>query len=148
MDLKRYKDLPDVLEPTVVRSFFEELLTMPKPLGEEQSLEMAMAFLELSDRQWHTYKVLDDSTRQALDCWIISNWDCSSEKMTGYLLGVIGSVGLPKSFEFMKEALQTKIPPFSLAVRTEIERAIDDFGSTVENPYSGMEKTHSQALTS
>ena len=129
--------MPDVVDVEETRRAFEELLAKPKPSSSDEAIDFAEAMWQIADRQWHTYSQLDERTKKSLDDWIAANWDFSSEKMTGYLLGVIGNVGLPNSLRFMQQSLDGEI---SKAVRKEIENAVKEFGATVEDPYSSMKK--------
>jgi hypothetical protein len=129
--------MPDVLDSEEVRRAFEELLAKPKPSSSDEAIDFAIALWEIADRQWHTYSQLDARTKKSLDDWIAANWNSKCEKMTGYLLGVIGNVGLSNSFQLMKDSLDGQLPS---AVRKKISEAINEFGATVEDPHSSMKK--------
>jgi HEAT repeat protein len=135
--LEKFINAPEGMESEDVRRLFEELLAMPKPATSEEATLMAEAFWEVADRQWHTYTRLDPTMRDAIDDWIFANWDPTSLKMTGWLIGVVGHVGLPKSVNFMRQALEGELPP---PVRQRIQEALDEFGATVDDPYFKMKR--------
>ena len=132
MELDKFKNAPDILEPDEVRKLFEELLAMPKPANDESAIEITLALSEVADRQWHTYSLLDKQTMRALDNWIAVNWNPSSERMTELLIGIIANVGLPNALELMKNAVDSGLPH---SVRNIISDALVRFGSSVNDPY-------------
>lgn len=137
-ELEKYSNAPEGLDTEGVLRLFDELLTMPQPVNSDDATTMAEALWQVADRQWHTYSVLDSQTKRRLDNWIIVNWDPQSIKMTNWLLGVIGNIGLTDSLQHMQRALEKN--EVSIAVREEILNAMKEFGNNIEDPYAKLRK--------
>jgi hypothetical protein len=139
MDLEKYANAPDSMEPEEVLHLFEELLAMPQPSTPDEAILFSEALWEVANRQWHTYTPLNSKTKQVLNNWIVTNWDPSSLKMTKLLLGVIGNIGLSESLQHMKQVIANSKIPF--VWRKEIGKDLDRIEENVEDPYFGMKKT-------
>lgn len=137
MRTSKYTDLPDSLSPDETRKLFWELLGMGRPKDREEALEIAEAMEEVADRHWHTYTLLDDQTRQAVDGWVIANWDRNSQAMARRLISIVARIGLVRSFEMLRRELDSDLLP---EVRDEISGALRELEETVNDPYSGMKK--------
>jgi hypothetical protein len=137
MDTTKYANLPDSLTPDVTRGLFKELLAVKQPQSSVDAVALAQAFDEVADRHWHTYTLLDDETRKDVDDWVIRSWDRSSLKKARALISVVAKLGLANSAEMLRRELDLELPS---SVRNEIEGALREFGSTVDDPYSGMRK--------
>ncbi len=73
--------------------------------------ESTVDLAELSDRQWHSYEIIDGELKQRIENWIEKSWVLDSEEYIRSIIFVIGALGLRGGFE------------------------LED---NVDNPYSGM----------
>ena len=134
-ELERIANLPDGMPSEELEEEFQKLLMNTQPIDQEQDIWLLEAYLELSDRQWHNYKSLSSSLLNSIDSTLISLWDKHSLGSTELLLGVTARLGLVKTFVSLKSALDGEL---STIVRQEILEAVDEFGATVDNAYSGL----------
>lgn len=137
MDIAKYKNLPDSLTADETRVLFKELLAVQPPQDSEEAVALAQAMDEVADRHWHTYTLLDSAMRKEVDDWVINNWDRSSLKKVRALISIIAKLGLVNSAEMLRREVHV---PMSSPVRNEIESALQEFGTTVDDPYSGMKE--------
>lgn len=135
MDLAKYALLPDSLTPDETRSLFRELMATGEPPNAEEGAALADAMNEVADRHWHTYTLLDGTTRNAVDDWVVHHWDRTSLAKVRALICVIAKLGLTRSAALLRRELQFDMPS---PVRNEIDNALREFGSSVEDPYSGI----------
>ena len=137
MDTSKYTNLPDSLTQDETHHLFEELLAMEQPQSPDDAVALAQAMDEVADRHWHTYTLLDDTTRENIDAWVIRNWDRSSLKKARALIAIVAKLGLANSADLIRRQLNLETSP---SVKAEIECALREFGATVDDPYSGMRK--------
>lgn len=146
MDLSKYASLPDSLTPVETCRLFRELLALEQQPSSTEAIALAEAMDEIADRHWHTYSLLDDSTRRDVDAWVIRNWDHSSMAMTRLLISIIAKLGLAKSGDMLRREINVEMP---LSVKEEIRGALREFGSNVDDPYSGLRRcVRSEAMGS
>ncbi|MGG1636011.1 hypothetical protein MHH56_19065 [Paenibacillus sp. FSL K6-3182] len=132
--LEYYKSLPDYISTSRLKELFEELVTKIKlqAFSVEEALE---ALLELSDRQWHAYELLDNNLKNEIENWILSNWNKESINDVEFISSIIGRLGLTKAYKYMKSLLNENLRN---EIRSVIEEAIADLDGHVEDPYFGM----------
>lgn len=131
-EFKRIKTLPDIVPSEVLENEFKKLISKTKNIGEDNKLILLLAYFELSERQWHTYKLLNPNLLREIDSILISLWDKESLESTETIMGVIGMLGLQKTYERIKGYLSQRL---FKDVKQEILDAIEEFGDTVINPY-------------
>ncbi len=134
---KRVENLPDIMPPHEIQEQFEQLLLQVKIADSESSLLLLKELFELSDKQWHTYTLLPPGLLNQIDSILINLWNENSLENTEILLGIVAYLGLTKTFEKVKSALDGRL---LTTVRQEILEAIEEFGATVADPYSGLHK--------
>jgi predicted DNA-binding transcriptional regulator YafY len=139
MDTAKFVNLPDSLTTDETHALFKELLALQPTETPKDAVALAQAMDEVADRHWHTYTLLDDAIRNAVDDWVMNNWDRNSFEKVRALISVIAKLGLVNSAEMLRREVHL---PMRSAVRNEIESALTEFGTTVEDPYSGMRKPH------
>jgi hypothetical protein len=135
MQGNKYMELPDTLTPEESTRLIQELLKLPKPENKEDAINQAEAMAEVADLHWHTYVLLDNQTRNELDVWVSAIWDRNSVIITRLLISIIARIGLSRSMKMLQRELNQELDS---SVRHEIMEAIDEFGDTVSDPYSGM----------
>jgi hypothetical protein len=117
-----------------IRELFEEFIsiTNSQNIDIEGALE---ALLELSDRQWHTYELLDSNVKNKVELWIISICNKESIENIDFITSIVGRLGLVKAFEYMKNLLDGNL---TNEIRVIIHEAITELDGHVEDPYFGM----------
>jgi hypothetical protein len=137
MNLAKFENLPDSLNPEEIRRLFKELLSIQNAHDLEHSVRLAHAMDEIADRQWHTYALLDDRTRTEINNWVMSQWDPGSLQKTRSLISIIAKLGLVNAAKLLKRDVVLPIP---VEVKNEIEDALREFGTNVDDPFFGMRK--------
>jgi hypothetical protein len=90
---------------------------------------------ELAERHWHTYTLLEETLRGAVDNRAMELWDRQSLRHVRALIRVIAQLGLKRSGEMLQRELKCDLAE---AIRAEIVEALNEFGATLDDPYSGM----------
>jgi len=134
--LKDYSLLPDYMEVEDLKREFRSLLLHAKII--KDNVGFSEALYELAIRQWHTYKVIENSLKDEINNWIIENFNFNSLEITESLIGVIGNLGLEKSYEYIKESISKDIN-INKDVKHKILEAINEFGESVSNPYMSLD---------
>jgi len=133
-------ELPEGVTADFINPYFR--LVIKWDGGFEEKLNL---LLELSDKQWHTYSLLDYETRHFLDKWITSNWDFTSFNQAETITSIASLLGLEGVLVMSKEVLNENI---SEDVREEIESFIDELNENINDPYSGMRNIDKSSNTS
>ena len=89
---------------------------------------------ELSDRQWHTYSLLDESVKKRIETLLIFRW-CDRLEVTELVLSIVIKLGLSEVWRMLVNMDEEKI---SYASRNAIKEAEFEVGPTVADPYSGL----------
>ena len=132
--LDYYQNLPDVMSNSELESEFKDVLDYPC----SDAREYLDALFELSDRQWHTYSILEStSLRRRISAALLSSWDNRDLDKAESVLGITARLGLQDIFDTLRSRDQSDFAP---NVRQAIEGAIQEFGDSVGDPYSGMNK--------
>jgi hypothetical protein len=132
--LEYYKSMPDYLPVIQLKELFEEFLTIVSSIKYEYE-EALESLLELADRQWHTYEMLDMNVRNQVETWLISIFNKDSINGVEYVTLIIGRLGLLKVFEYVKKLLEEDL---TREIRVIIHETIKELEGHVENPYFGM----------
>lgn len=137
MDLNLIKNLPDQLESNEIKLYFNEVL---KEVNVESVLDkeyVAQALWELSERQWHTYEVLDNETKERVNDWIKFHFTgILSKQFVELIGGIIGMLGLQKAYDAFKEVYNKVILPDHL--KDEFENIFREYGDDVSDPYKEL----------
>lgn len=131
----KYQDLPDSMDTAEVRQHFDEVLAAAVT-SKYDDHDVAETLWELADRQWHTYTLLDETTRESVENWIAAHWRTDSVDYLETLAAVTGRLGLRHTLDLFESALSTEA--LSPDVRREIERTVSELKPNVDDPYSGM----------
>jgi hypothetical protein len=132
-ELERIRKLPDIMPCELVEKEFEKIIFETKNVSKrDEQLLLLSAYFELSERQWNNYTLLNSNLLNEIDSILITLWDKKSLENTETILGVIGMLGLQKTYEQIKASLSQKL---TKDVKQEILEAIQEFGETVTNPY-------------
>ena len=128
-----YMELPDGMTQAEVRTEFESILDDPCCL---KCPDVAVvAFSELSDRQWHTYELLDDTLRNKVTACLEALWLDDDGDRAESLFGIAGRLGLPRFLEFVKERNNAA---FGSQVKRVVTECMTELEGSIADPYSGM----------
>ncbi|WP_152622967.1 MULTISPECIES: hypothetical protein [Pseudomonas] len=129
-----YSALPDSMTSGELCSEFLELLGGLESEG-VSSDDFLKSLLELSDRQWHTYSLLEASLKERIERCLMSLWDGYDLVMTEDVIGIMVRLGLEGISNFLASRSPKEV---SSEVFNEISRALSELGSSVSDPFSGM----------
>ncbi|MET3195160.1 hypothetical protein [Bacillus sp. OAE603] len=132
--LEFYEQLPDYMSSDDLEILFNNFLCFVD-LNEHDLEEALESLWELADRQWHTFKLLKSDIKIKVEDWLISTIDFNSVEIIGWIIGIIGHLGLERAFDILCKALKGDLTD---EVRNRIEGAINEYGENVQNPFSGM----------
>jgi len=96
--------LPDCMEPSDLRVFFIEVLNDDRK-NTYSKLEIAKALWELSDRQWHTYKLIDNELKILLVDWVTRSWDLLPLDKLHYIIGICSMLGIREGLELLDKTI-------------------------------------------
>lgn len=129
-----YSSLPDSMTVDEVEFEFRQLLHGL----ETQRVNRACfinALMELSERQWHTYSVLNSCVRARIEEYLLSVWDGKDLELVENVIGIMVRLGLERINMFLRSLVERDVSP---EVFNEISLAISELGDSVSDPYSGM----------
>ncbi|TLG88065.1 hypothetical protein FEM54_27965 [Pseudomonas edaphica] len=132
--LEYYSALPDSMPEGDIRS---ELVALLRDFENQDlgRLEFSKSLLELSDRQWHTYTILDFELKCQVEEILKLIWDGQDLELVEIIIGVVARLGLEEVYNFVRTYPVEKL---SLKVSSEIKVALAEIGNSVSDPYSGM----------
>ena len=139
MDFSKFDELPDSLPEDTLEKYFNQIVDIYESAKDKDSvnyIELSEAIYQLSERQWHTYKILDDKIKHKIDMLIKNILDANSYDLIDNATSIIAYLGLPESFKALQEMIKENP---SEEVRELIEETIEELEGNVENPYSGLE---------
>ena len=139
MDFSKFDELPDSLPEDTLEKYFNQIVDIYESAKDKDSvnyIELSEAIYQLSERQWHTYKILDDKIKHKIDMLIKNILDANSYDLIDNATSIIAYLRLPESFKALQEMIKENP---SEEVRELIEETIEELEGNVENPYSGLE---------
>ncbi|WP_053376559.1 hypothetical protein [Paenibacillus sp. FJAT-27812] len=113
-----------------MKELFEEFILESKSQTNEVEETLA-ALLELSDRQWHTYELLDNVIKNEVENWIISKCKKESFNAIDLITLIIGRLGLVKAYEHVKSLLDD----LANEIRATIQETVAELDGHVEDPW-------------
>lgn len=129
-----YQNLPDYMSTDELKVEFNNFLKNIEA-NEYDLLDALQSLIELADRQWHTYELINEMLKEKIEDWLMRVIDFNSEEIIEYETSVIGRLGLSKLFSLMKDALSSDLKN---EVRQIIVETIAEIGDHVIDPYHGM----------
>ncbi|MFC3745607.1 hypothetical protein ACFORK_02715 [Paenibacillus sp. GCM10012306] len=135
MLLDYYKSLPDYISTIQLIELFEEFLfsISSRTIDVEIALE---SLFELSDRQWHTYELLDSDVKSEIETWIIGICNKESINEIELIASIIGRLGLVKVYKHLENLLNND--NVKNEVRIVIQETVAELDGHVEDPYFRM----------
>jgi hypothetical protein len=132
--IQYYEELPERLTTAQLSEEFTGVLAAD-PVREASAI--ATALFELSERQWNLYELADEGLRADVAKVVLRVWDDQDSDRAECLFGVISRLGLGDVLKRLREKDEQS---YSVGVRTALKQAIEEFGDTVDDPYSGMKE--------
>ncbi|MFY0521522.1 hypothetical protein ACOMCU_27465 [Lysinibacillus sp. UGB7] len=136
MDFSIFDELSDYLPEEILMKYFNQIINYYESTGNVSIIDLSEAIYQLSERQWHTYKCLAENTKHKVDRIIKEIIDTDSYELMDNVASIIAYLGLPESFQTLKEIDRTNL---SANVRKLIEETINELDGNIDNPYSGLE---------
>lgn len=134
--MTNFHELSESIASAELRNYFIDFLIQYCNSTDDRNVQNILSeLLELSDRQWHTYEMLDSEIKKQLTKYIKTIIDFEDEEIMDCVLCIIPRLGLGDLFGYI---LENKKSIKNLAVLKNINEAIDEYGQDVEYPYSGM----------
>lgn len=134
--MTNFHELPESMECVELRKcFIDFLIQYCNSTNDRNVYNILSELIELSDRQWHTYEMLDTEIKEQLTKYLKTILDFEDEEIMDCVLCIIPRLGLGDVFKYI---LENKSHIQNLEVLKNIDEAIDEYGQDVEYPYSGM----------
>jgi len=117
-----------------MKAYFEAFLTC---YGNDYTdvLYAVNELVELADRQWNTYELLEADIKEQVETYLRSVIDFEDEEIMNCILCIIPRLGLGNLFRYI---LQHKTLIHNQIVLSNIAESEMEYGESVDNPYSGM----------
>lgn len=128
--------LPDSMSCEELQREFVKFLDYYSNNTNSENMDYVLDELfELSDRQWHTYELLNDGLKMQIEEFLKGIIDFENEEAMDSILCIIPRLGLKELFDYI---LQEKDTIKNESVIKNIMESEIEYGKTVDNPYSGM----------
>ena len=132
--MTNYYDLPDYMEVEDIKKYFTEFIDTYG--NSRTNVEYALdELIELSDRQWNTYEIIDETTKNNIVRYLFNIISLESETIMDRILLIIPRLGLKIIFDYI---VKEKSKILNKNVIKEIEESVIEYGQHVENPYWDM----------
>lgn len=136
MNIKDILSLEETISSDRIREWIRFLIEGQFPY--EEKLLVFDALFELSDKQWHNYELLEASTQEKLENWLINHINLFDIKIVHSILGITARLGLKKFFLELVQIAETDtvIPE---EIRSALKDGIEELKDCIDNPWLGME---------
>lgn len=135
-EMTNFHELPESIRYEDMKNYFIEYLKYYSNNTNQTNIHYALSeLLELADRQWHTYKILDGGIKSQLEKYLQAIINFEDAEIMDYTLSIIPLIGMSSLFDYIeihKSDIQNK---YVLSMITEAEV---EYKGNVENPYTGM----------
>ncbi len=134
--MTHYCELPDYVENSELKQHFIDYLIYYSNNTDKENIYYSLnELLELSDRQWHTYELIDEEVKEQLEKYLTSLINFEDEEIMDYILNIIPRIGLDKLFDYI---IKNRNNIKNQNIKLNIDESIAEYGNSVNNPYSGM----------
>lgn len=135
--MTEFYKLPDYMKVEEIRKCFIEYLIYYVNNTSSDNIEYALnELLELSDRQWNTYELIDYDLKSQIEKYLIQVLNFQNEEVVDLVLCIIPRLGLENAFLFVQ---RNKVYITNKKILDNIKAAEEEYGKDVKNPYFGME---------
>ncbi|MCQ2995043.1 hypothetical protein NLO95_13050 [Pseudomonas syringae] len=132
--LAYYAGLPDSMTNKELDAEFEDLLGRLESQPVDRA-DVVSSLVELSNRQWHTYNVLDTGLKKRIEQYLMSIWQGHDLGAAEEVISIMLHLGLEELCKFLGSRSPQDV---SSEVFNEISLALAEVGGSVLDPYSGM----------
>ncbi len=132
--MTKFHELPDSVEYDRLKGYFAEFFACYYN-NSTDVLYALNELLELADRQWHTYELLEEDVREQAEKYLRSVIDFEDEEIMDCILCIIPRIGLGNLFRYI---LHNRALIHNQIVLSNIAESENEYGDSVDNPYSGM----------
>jgi len=136
MDFSIFDELPDYLSEDILKMYYIQVIDYYESTENVNKIDFSEGIYQLSERQWHIYKTLDEVIKQKVDLIIKEILDPNSYELMDNVTSIIAYLGLSESFQALKEIDKTNL---SVDVRKLIDETINELDENIDNSYSGLE---------
>ncbi len=137
-EMTEFYKLPDTLDEDVLKKQFYEFITCYYNDTSVSNVNYALSeLLELSERQWNTYELLDKEIKKVIEQYLKSIINFEDKEIIDYMLSIIPMLGLKELFDYIIQNKKTICDETIVKIIEEVEA---EYGADVDNPYSGMQK--------
>lgn len=134
--MTKFHELPDSIEGGKIKEYFDEYLSYYCNNTNSENVYYALSeLLELADRQWHTYELLEECVKEKVERYLKAVIDFEDVEIMNYILCIIPRIGLSNLFRYI---LQNKNTIQNQEILLNIIESENEYGDDVDNPYSGM----------
>lgn len=134
--MTEFYKLPDYIKCDELKEKFIEFLVRYNNNTTNANINYALDELsELSDRQWHTYEILDDEITTQIENYLFLVINLENESIMDSIIYIIPRLGLEKTFLYL---LEKKASIANKNVVQNIHEAEMEYGKNVSNPYANM----------
>ena len=129
-----FRSLPESMESEDLAECFMKFL---EEYGEKPKNMIALKQLyELAYRQWDTYEMLREDIAEKIEAYLMAAMNLRSYEVTDVILSIVENLTLKNVFAYIVgEKDNVSIP----AVRHLIIEAEEEYGDSIEDPYSSDE---------
>lgn len=138
-----YNSLPDYLSIDELKKHFLTLLDAFEN-QETYLYDFIESLGQLSDRQWHTYTILDSELKSRIDAVILGilkkeEWSKIDLFIFRITLTIIGNLGLSESYKLLQTSFIHSLDDQKKEDAKRLINQVEKFsGGQIENPYLGM----------
>ena len=134
--MTRFHELPDSIDSDEIKNYFIQYLIYYCNNTDITNIYYALnELLELADRQWHTYQILDSAIVYQLEKYLESIIDFDDEEIMDYILSIIPRIGMKSLFDYI---LENKGCIHKKSILDNVNESEIEYGCTVDNPYAKM----------
>lgn len=136
MIMTDFSTLPDCMDKDDLQKYFLEYLEYyAQGTGWADRNKALKDLLELADRQWHIYELIDAGIKESLTKFLMTLIDLNDKCSLDAILTAACYLGLEDIYNYIVGSKAKITDPQILAVVSDTEKEI---GDTISDPYSGM----------
>lgn len=138
MKIDDLQSLPECVNVEQLNAYFIKVLEYADSIDNTNNLEIINileVLSELSDKQWHTYELVDETIKFNIERFIKKTLNLKSLDYINYVTEIVSYLGLENSYKTLKDALNL---PLDEPIRKEITEFVLELEASIKNPYNGM----------
>lgn len=138
MNIDDVKALPESLNNEELNSYFNKVLSYANSIDNintSDAVEILEILCALADKQWHTYKLVDETIKLNIETFIKKTLNLKSIEYVDYTTTIIAYLGLEDSYKILEDSLILNLDE---SVRKIIIDFVLEIRNSIKNPYNGM----------